>query len=60
MLSLCRYEKNRKAESRLIKSVMIYLVVDGLAKVCVPDNETIIVPIAVVLISVILTLKIFD
>lgn len=52
--------KDRKIESRAVKSIMIYLVVDGLAKVCVPDNETIIVPIAVVLISVILTLKIFD
>ena len=52
--------KDKKAESRLIKSVMVYLTIDSLAKVCVPDNETIIVPIAVVLISVILTLKIFD
>lgn len=60
MLSLCRYEKNRKAESRLIKSVMVYLVVDSLAKVCASDNEIIIVPIAVVLIGVILTLKVFD
>lgn len=52
--------KNRKAESRLIKSVMVYLVTDGLAKVCTLDNEMIIVPIAVVLIGVILTLKVFD
>lgn len=52
--------KGRKAESRLIKSVMAYLVVDGLAKVCTLDNEIIIVPITVVLISVILTLKVFD
>lgn len=52
--------KGRKAESRLIKSVMTYLVVDGLAKVCVPDNEIIIVPIAVILVGVIFTLKIFD
>lgn len=52
--------KDGKEESRLIKSIMIYLVVDGLAKVCVSDNEIIIVPIAVILIGVILTLKIFD
>lgn len=52
--------KDGKEESRLIKSIMIYLVVDGLAKICVPDNEIIIVPIAVVLVSVILTLKVFD
>ncbi len=31
-----------------------------LAKVCASDNEIIIVPIAVVLIGVILTLKVFD
>lgn len=53
-------KKGRKTESRLVKSVMIYLAIDGLAKVCVPDNEIIIVSIAVVLISVILTLKVFD
>ena len=52
--------KDGKEESRLIKSVMAYLVTDGLAKVCVPDNEIIIVPIAVILVSVILTLKVFD
>lgn len=52
--------KDKKAESRLIKSVMVYLTIDGLAKVCVSDNEIIIVPIAVVLIGVILTLKVFD
>lgn len=52
--------KGRKAESRLIKSVMVYLVVDGLAKVCVSDNEIIIVPIAVILVGVIFTLKVFD
>jgi hypothetical protein len=53
-------KKDREIESRLIKSVMIYLTIDGLAKVCVPDNEIIIVPIAVILVSVILTLKVFD
>ena len=53
-------KKDREIESRLIKSVMIYLIIDGLAKVCVPDNEIIIVPIAVILVSVILTLKVFD
>lgn len=53
-------KKDREIESRLIKSVMIYLTIDGLAKVCVPDNEIIIVPIAVILVSVIFTLKIFD
>jgi hypothetical protein len=53
-------KKDREIESRLIKSVMIYFTIDGLAKVCVPDNEIIIVPIAVILIGVILTLKIFD
>lgn len=52
--------KDRKTESKLIKSIMMYLVVDGLAKICTLDNEIIIVPIAVVLIGVILTLKIFD
>lgn len=52
--------KDRKIESRAVKSIMIYLVVDGLAKVCVSDNEIIIVPIAVILVSVILTLKVFD
>jgi hypothetical protein len=53
-------KKDREIESRLVKSVMIYLTIDGLAKVCVPDNEIIIVPIAVILVSVILTLKVFD
>lgn len=53
-------KKDREIENRLIKSVMIYLTIDGLAKVCVPDNEIIIVPIAVILVSVILTLKVFD
>lgn len=53
-------KKDREIESRLIKSVMIYLTIDSLAKVCVPDNEIIIVPIAVILVSVILTLKVFD
>jgi hypothetical protein len=53
-------KKDREIESRLIKSVMIYLTIDGLAKVCAPDNEIIIVPIAVILVSVILTLKVFD
>lgn len=53
-------KKDREIESRLIKSVMIYLTIDGLAKVCVPDNEIIIVPIVVILVSVILTLKVFD
>lgn len=53
-------KKDREIESRLIKSVMIYLTIDGLAKVCVPDNEIIIVPIAVIFVSVILTLKVFD
>lgn len=53
-------KKDREIESRLIKSVMIYLTIDDLAKVCVPDNEIIIVPIAVILVSVILTLKVFD
>lgn len=53
-------KKDREIESRLIKSVMIYLTIDGLAKVCIPDNEIIIVPIAVILVSVILTLKVFD
>lgn len=52
--------KDRRTESRLIKSVMTYLVTDGLAKVCTLDNEIIIVPIAVILVSVILTLKVFD
>lgn len=52
--------KDRKTESRLIKSVMVYLVVDGLAKICTLDNEIIIVPIAVILVGVILTLKVFD
>lgn len=53
-------KKDREIESRLIKSVMIYLTIDGLAKVCIPDNEIIIVPVAVILVSVILTLKVFD
>ena len=53
-------KKDREIESRLVKSVMIYLTIDGLAKVCVPDNEIIIVPIAVILVGVILTLKVFD
>lgn len=53
-------KKDREIESRLIKSVMIYLTIDGLAKVCIPDNEIIIVLIAVILVSVILTLKVFD
>lgn len=52
--------KDRKTESKLIKSIMMYLVVDGLAKICTLDSEIIIVPIAVVLIGVILTLKVFD
>jgi hypothetical protein len=52
--------KDRKAESRLIKSVMVYLTIDSLAKICTLDNEMIIVPIAVILVGVILTLKIFD
>lgn len=52
--------KDRKTESRLIKSVMVYLTIDSLAKVCTPDNEMIVVPIAAILVSVILTLKIFD
>lgn len=52
--------KDRKTESKLIKSIMMYLVVDGLAKICTLGNEMIIVPIAVVLIGAILTLKIFD
>lgn len=52
--------KGRKTESRLIKSIMVYLVVDGLAKICTLDNEIIIVPIAVILVGVILTLKVFD
>lgn len=53
-------KKDREIESRLIKSVMVYLTIDSLAKVCASDNEIIIVPIAVVLIGVILTLKVFD
>lgn len=52
--------KDRKTESRLVKSVMVYLILDGLTKICVSDNEMIVVPIAVILIGVILTLKIFD
>jgi hypothetical protein len=52
--------KDGKEESRLIKSVMAYLAIDGFAKICTLDNEIIIVPIAVVLVSVIFTLKIFD
>lgn len=52
--------KDRQTESKLIKSVMVYLVVDGLAKICTLDNEIIIVPIAVILVGVILTLKVFD
>lgn len=55
-----RHEKGRKTESRLVKSVMIYLAIDGLAKICVSDNEIIIVPIAVILVGVIFTLKVFD
>lgn len=53
-------KKDREIESRLIKSVMMYLVTDGLAKICVSDNEMIVVPIAVILVGVILTLKVFD
>ena len=53
-------KKDREIESRLVKSVMVYLTIDSLAKVCASDNEIIIVPIAVVLIGVILTLKVFD
>lgn len=52
--------KDRKTESRLVKSVMVYLTIDSLTKVCSSGNEMIIVSIAVVLISVILTLKVFD
>lgn len=52
--------KGRKTESRLVKSVMMYLVTDGLAKICVSDNEMIVVSIAVILVGVILTLKVFD
>lgn len=52
--------KDRQTESRLIRSIMMYLVVDGLAKICTLDNEIIIVPIAVILVGVILTLKVFD
>lgn len=52
--------KGRKTESRLVKSVMMYLVTDGLAKICVSDNEMIVVPVAVILVGVILTLKVFD
>lgn len=53
-------KKGRKTESRLVKSVMIYLAIDGLTKICVSDNEIIIVPIAVILVGVIFTLKVFD
>lgn len=53
-------KKDREIESRLIKSVMIYLTIDGLAKICVSDNEMIVVPIAVILVGVIFTLKVFD
>lgn len=53
-------KKHREIESRLIKSVMTYLAIDGLAKICVSDNEIIIVPIAVILVGVIFTLKVFD
>lgn len=53
-------KKDREIESRLVKSVMVYLVVDSLTKICTLDNEMIIVLIAIVLIGVILTLKVFD
>lgn len=52
--------KDRKTESRLVKSVMVYLTIDSLTKICTLDNEMIIVSIAVILVGVILTLKIFD
>lgn len=52
--------KDRKTESRLVKSVMVYLILDGLTKICASDNEITIVPIAVIFVGVVLTLKIFD
>lgn len=51
--------KERKIESGTIRSVMMYLFVDAMAKYCTYENELYILTLTILITSVILTLKIF-
>lgn len=51
--------KERKTESGMIRSVMIYLLIDAMAKYCTYENEFYILILTILITSVILTLKIF-
>ena len=52
--------EERKIESGMVRSVMMYLFVDAMAKYCIQENELYILMLTILMTSVVLTIKYFE